>query len=122
MAAAKRGDIPAERNPMKLRTLTVALGITLVSLMTGCAFEATIDPLPEPPSPAPAPEPTHVVTHALTVRDLTQLETIGEVLDRTPDVKRIVTFVGTSTWNEATWTRVEAWVAARPPMIVLYER
>ncbi len=107
---------------MKLRTLTVALGITLVSLMTGCAFEATIDPLPEPPSPSPAPEPTHVVTHALTVRDLTQLETIGEVLDRTPDAKRIVTFVGTSTWDEATWTRVEAWVAARPPMIVLYER
>ncbi|MFO0639466.1 MAG: hypothetical protein U0183_09680 [Polyangiaceae bacterium] len=106
---------------MKLPILATVLGLSLLSIVTGCAVETTVEPLPEPPSPAPSPEPTRVVTHALTIRDLAQLETIAEVLDRSPDVKRIVTFVGTSTWDEATWTRVDAWVAARPPMTVLYE-
>lgn len=105
---------------MKLPALATVLGLSVLSILTGCAVETTVETLPEP-SPAPSPEPTRVVTHALTIRDLAKLETVGEVLDRTPDVKRIVTFVGTSTWDEATWTRVDTWIAARPPMTVLYE-
>lgn len=102
---------------MKLPPLAAIF--TFLSLTTGCAFEASpVEPLPEPPSPAP--EPTHVVAHTLTIRDLAHLETIGDIIDRSPEVKRTVTFVGTSTWDSATWERVEAWVAARPPMTVVY--